>query len=162
MKVFKETIDESARRISEGTLIFTLFFAFIGVLMIVTQLFTFSWEAWGTYEVDKGRIIVRGVGVSLTIWSFLTLWICYFRRVCRVLPHMCSQINWFLLLVGIFLMVPVLPHLLPHLVYMPNFYLMIYFGSLIVMSMCAHFFHRGVRSAVSKLMKQMEADRGSE
>jgi membrane associated rhomboid family serine protease len=151
MKVFKETIDESARRISEWTLIFCLFFAFVGTTMIITQRFTMGWEFLGTYWVDEGPI-VAGVGVSLTVWSFLTLWICYFRRARRVLPYMRSQIIWFLILVGFCLTVSVLPVF----IYMPRVYRMISLGSLIVLFISAHFFHKRVRSAVSKLIKQRE------
>ena len=158
MKVFKETVEESARRISEQTLIFCLFFAFIGILMIVTQSFYFTWEYWGSYKVDKQPIVVGGVGVSLTAWSFLTLWICYFRRVRRVLPYMSTSISWFLVLVGLCLTVS----LLPHLVYMPRVYRMISLCSLIVLFIYAHFFHKRVRSAVSKLMKQREHDQQNE
>ncbi len=158
MKVFKETVDESARRISEGTLMFCLFFAFSGILMVVTQHFYMSGEYWGKYLVERGPIVVIGVGVSLTVWSFLTLWICYFRRVGRVLPYMHSQIIWFWLLAGFCLTVSVLPHY----VYMPRVYRMISLGSLIVLFIYAHFFHKGVKSAVSKLIKQGEENQQNE
>ncbi len=149
MKVFKETIDESARRISEQTLIFCLFFTFVGILMVVTQHFYMSGEYWGTYLVEKGPIVVIGVGISLTVWSLLTLWICYFRRVRRVLPHISGRINWFFLLVGICLGVAGLPHL----VYMPRVYRMISLVGLIVLFIYAHFFHRGVKSALGQGLK---------
>ena len=159
MRAFKETVDESARRISEGTLMGCLFFAYVGILMILTQSFTFSWESlWGTYQVDKGPIVVGGVGVALTVWSFSTLWICYFRRVRRVLPHMCTQVSWFLLLMGLCLMVSVLPRL----IYMPRVYRMISLCSLIVLFIYAHLFHKRVKSAVSKLIKQGEDNEQNE
>ena len=157
MKVFEETLDESARRISEWTLMSWLFFAFVGILMIVTQRFVTGWEFLGTYWVDEGPIVV-GVGVSLTVWSFVTLWICYFRRVRRVLPYMRSQINWFLLLVGVCFTVSISRHL----VYMPRIYGMISLCSIIVLFIYAHYFHRRVRSAVSKLIKQREGDQQNE
>jgi hypothetical protein len=158
MKAFKETVDESARRISEGTLMGSLFFAFIGILMVITRHFYLSGEYWGKYLVEKEPIVVIGVGVSLTVWSFLTLWICYFRRVSTVLPYTRSQIIWFWLLVGFCLTVSVLPHL----VYMPRVYRMLSLCSLIVLFVYAHFFHKRVKSAVSKLTKQGEGDKQNE
>jgi hypothetical protein len=156
MKVFKETIEEAANRLSEGTLIACLFFAFIGIIAIVTQRWVEGWEFLGTYrEIEGPLALVLGFGVALSLWSFLTLWICYFRRVRRILPSMCSQINWFLVLVGACLVVPVLPVL----VYIPRIYRMI---SLVILFGSAHFFHKRVRAAVSKLMKQMEGDQNNE
>jgi hypothetical protein len=157
MKVFRETVDEAASRLSEGTLFGCLFFAFIGILTIATQRFVMGWEFLGTYWVNEGPIVV-GAGVSLTIWSFLTLWICYFRRVRRVLPHMCSEINWFLLLVGVCLGIAVLPCF----VHMPRFYRMISLGSLGVLFIYAHFLHKRVRSGVRSLIKQEERDQQNE
>ena len=158
MKVLKETVNEASSRLSEGTLFAWLFFAFVGILMVVTQHFYMSGEYWGTYLVEKGPIVVIGVGVSLTVWSFLTLWICYFRRVRRVLPYMSARINWFLLLVGVCLGVAVLPHL----VYMPRFYRMISLGSLILLFICAHFLHKRVMSGVRTLIKQEQGDQRNE
>ena len=63
----RETVNEAASRLSEGTLFAYLFFAFVGILMIVTQRFYTSGEYWGTYLVEKGPIVVTGVGVSLTV-----------------------------------------------------------------------------------------------
>ncbi len=146
MRAFKETVDESAKRISEGTLMGCLFSAVVGILIVVTRHFYMSGEYWGKYLVEKEPIVVIGVGVSLTVWSFLTLWLCYFRRVSRVLPYMQSQIIWFSLMVGFCLMVSVLPHF----VYMSRAYRMISLFSLIVLFVYAHFFHKRVKSAISK------------
>lgn len=157
MKVFKETVEEAANRLSEGTLISCLFFAFIGIIAIVTQRWVEGWEFLGTYREIEGLLVV-GFGVALSVWSSLTLWICYFRRVRRILPCMCSQINWFLVLVGVCLVVSVLPVL----VYIPRIYRMISLSAPVILLVSAHFFHKRVRAAVSKLMKQMECDQNNE
>jgi hypothetical protein len=149
MKVFRETVGEAANRLSEGTFFGCLFFAHVGIFMVVTQHFYMSGEYWGKYLVEKGPIVVIGVGVSLTAWSFLTLWICYFRRVRRILPYMAARINCFLLLMGFCLTVPVLTHL----IYGTR---EISLGSLIVLLMSAHFFHKRVKSAVETVEKVPE------
>ena len=153
MKAFRETADEAARRVSEGTLMFSLFFAIVGISMIITRRYSHGWEFLGTYTEIEGSLVVL-VGIAMSVWSFLNVWTCYFRRIYRVLPHMWAQIGCFLLLVGVCLTVSVLPHL----VNMPRFYRMISLTSLIVLFLCAHFFHRGVKSAVSKLIKQGEGE----
>ncbi len=159
MKIFQETVEEAANRLSEGTLFAWLFFAFVGILMILIQSFTFPWEdLWGTYLVEKGPIVVIGVGVSLAVWSFLTLWICYFRRVSRLLPHVWSQIIWFWLLVGFFLAVSVLPFF----IYMSRVYQIICKACIFVLFISAHFFHKRVKSAVSQLLKQREDNQQNE
>jgi hypothetical protein len=69
-----------------------------------------------------------------------------------------SQINWFLLLVGVCLTVSVLPDL----VYLPRFYRIISLGSLIFLFAYAHFLHKRVKSGVSSLIKQEEGDQQNE
>jgi hypothetical protein len=158
MKIFQETVEEAANRLSEGTLFGMLFFAFLGILMVVTQHFYMSGEYWGTYLVKKGPIVVIGVGVSLIVWSFLTLWICYFRRVSRLLPHMWPQITWFWLLAGFCFIVSVSPHF----IYMPLAYQIISKAGIFVLFIFAHFFHKRVKSAASQLVKQREDNQQNE
>jgi hypothetical protein len=157
MKIFEENVEEAANRLSEGTLLFWLLFAFIGIIVSVTRRWVEGWEFLGTYHEVEG-LLALGFGVALSVWSFLTLWICYFRRVSRVFPYMWSRIIWFWLLVGFCLTVSVLPHF----IYMPWACQIISKVSPVVLFISAHFFHKRVKLAVSKLIKQGEDNQQNE
>ena len=65
MKIFEETVEEATNRRSEGTLFVWLFFAFIGIIAIVTPRRVEGSEFLGTCPEIEGGLVV-GFGVALS------------------------------------------------------------------------------------------------
>ncbi len=122
----------------------------MGIIVSITQRYAGGWEFFGTYHEVEGALAV-GFGVGLSA-SSLTLWICYFRRICRVFTYMRSQIVWFWLLIGFCLTVSVLPDITD----MSRTYRIFCRLTLIFLFIFAHYFHKRVKLAVSKLIKKGE------